>query len=273
MSDLSLIPFALKLPDRTLVDVSEVDRGRGCQCVCPSCETPLIAKKGDVKEWHFAHDSKVDSPSTKKECEYSFWVSVVRMAKVLIRQTETLTLPAHKMYSNEGKEFTVSKKTRIEVDSAKIVQRVGNLSVDAIVVSHGHSIAISFTAPHRKNNQKIETDNKEISSVLEISLNAAKDWFYQDKIKGEYKKTLRNAVIDSSDNKMWRVHARQKFIEKKYNIKLNKSRLSQNEISNTSVKPIGDKNYICKWCNNKWLGKHVCANCNTHLYATEENNA
>ena len=39
-----------------LVDVSEVERGVACGCVCPGCFTPLVARQGRVNVWHFAHD-------------------------------------------------------------------------------------------------------------------------------------------------------------------------------------------------------------------------
>ncbi|MEC8880010.1 MAG: competence protein CoiA family protein [Pseudomonadota bacterium] len=74
--DLTLIPFGLRVNDDYLVDVSHVERGRRCRCICPSCKTPLIARQGDKKTWHFAHASRAVYEETHRKCEYSFFVSV-----------------------------------------------------------------------------------------------------------------------------------------------------------------------------------------------------
>ncbi|GAC06206.1 hypothetical protein [Paraglaciecola chathamensis] len=40
------LTFALK--DNVLVSIANVARGLACECVCPACNGPLIAKKGPV---------------------------------------------------------------------------------------------------------------------------------------------------------------------------------------------------------------------------------
>lgn len=48
-----LIPFGEK--DGDLVHVSMVEKGFKCECICPECKVPLIARKGPYKIHHFAH--------------------------------------------------------------------------------------------------------------------------------------------------------------------------------------------------------------------------
>ncbi len=38
-----------------LYHVSEVEFGLECNCICPSCKAILVAKKGEIREHHFAH--------------------------------------------------------------------------------------------------------------------------------------------------------------------------------------------------------------------------
>lgn len=38
--------------------VGDVPRGAACGCFCPVCSSPLVAKQGGVKEWHFAHEGQ-----------------------------------------------------------------------------------------------------------------------------------------------------------------------------------------------------------------------
>lgn len=49
-----LIPYALK--DGRIVHVDSVARGRACGCACPACDGLLIARKGNHRTHHFAHD-------------------------------------------------------------------------------------------------------------------------------------------------------------------------------------------------------------------------
>ena len=48
-----LIPYGMC--DGELVHISEVERGEACGCSCPVCDEPLVARKGNVKQHHFAH--------------------------------------------------------------------------------------------------------------------------------------------------------------------------------------------------------------------------
>lgn len=38
--------------------VGDVPRGAACGCFCPVCNSPLVAKQGEVNEWHFAHEGQ-----------------------------------------------------------------------------------------------------------------------------------------------------------------------------------------------------------------------
>jgi len=42
--------------------VGEVAGGGDCGCFCPVCRSPLVAKKGLINEWHFAHESGQERP-------------------------------------------------------------------------------------------------------------------------------------------------------------------------------------------------------------------
>lgn len=50
---LLLIPYGER--DGQLVHISEVDGGLDCNCLCPECRSPLVARKGLKITHHFAH--------------------------------------------------------------------------------------------------------------------------------------------------------------------------------------------------------------------------
>ena len=91
--DLTLVPFAMRESDRALVDVSQVPRGGASGCVCPSCHTPLIARRGEVNVWHFAHATRANYAQTTDRCDYSFFVSVRMMARQIMGGSQTIALP------------------------------------------------------------------------------------------------------------------------------------------------------------------------------------
>jgi hypothetical protein len=69
-----------------LVHINEVARGLACNCVCPFCKSPLIAKKGQNKAYHFAHYRLSD-------CNHGTETALHIMAKNLVAQTKKLWVP------------------------------------------------------------------------------------------------------------------------------------------------------------------------------------
>lgn len=70
----------------TIVSVTEAQRGLACDCFCPSCHLPLIAKQGDVRIWHFAH-----TPGT--ECEHGAESALHHAAKTVLERAGGLQIP------------------------------------------------------------------------------------------------------------------------------------------------------------------------------------
>jgi competence CoiA-like predicted nuclease len=52
---LKLLQYGKDPPTREFISIDNVDRGRGKNLVCPICSNPLVSKKGEVNQWHFAH--------------------------------------------------------------------------------------------------------------------------------------------------------------------------------------------------------------------------
>ena len=78
--------IAKYIPTGKLIDISNVVKGKKCNCKCYSCGGKLIAKKGEQRADHFAHDK-----NSEKECQYSFWVVCRDLAKQIFLNTEKNT--------------------------------------------------------------------------------------------------------------------------------------------------------------------------------------
>lgn len=43
-----------------MIDIADAENGLKCDCRCSCCGDRLVAKQGDFKDWHFAHESGAD---------------------------------------------------------------------------------------------------------------------------------------------------------------------------------------------------------------------
>lgn len=69
----------------------EVQRGAACGCHCPECSSPVVAKQGDVRTWHFAHEGGQERP----ECEVGASNLLRRLAAELLRR-EGVVVPQYR---------------------------------------------------------------------------------------------------------------------------------------------------------------------------------
>lgn len=74
-----------------LVFIGDAARGAACRCVCPECSSPLVAKQGDAKEWHFAHEGAQERP----ECEAGAHNMLRRLVVEHLQGLDTLVLPRY----------------------------------------------------------------------------------------------------------------------------------------------------------------------------------
>jgi len=80
MSDL-LIPFGLHKITGEIVEPEDVVSGRACDCICPGCKAPILARHPKVNRSHFAHDSKHENAKPEEECPFSSAVAVAMMIR------------------------------------------------------------------------------------------------------------------------------------------------------------------------------------------------
>ena len=110
-----LLPFATRVTDSHLVSPDEVLRGAACNCLCPGCDRPVIARQGTEREWHFAH-AKGDA------CQQGYEVSVHEIAKQIIRQRCELLLPALDIEVSANDSYGLRIEERMHVLNAKTVR-------------------------------------------------------------------------------------------------------------------------------------------------------
>ncbi|WP_413521135.1 competence protein CoiA family protein [Psychrobacter glacincola] len=73
---------------KQIVNVKQVERGLACMCFCFECSEPVVARKGEKNEHHFAH------LSNKESCTIHPESILHKFAKQVIMEEKYLTLPS-----------------------------------------------------------------------------------------------------------------------------------------------------------------------------------
>ncbi len=131
-----------------IVHIDKVENGLKCNCMCPVCNTTLIARQGEVRDNHFAH-------SNGKECITAPETALHLLAKEIIRENVKLKL-------DKNKEF--------EYESTELEKKIQNFRVDAYVKNENSDLIIEIFVTHSLENDKIKELKKDKTPILEINL-------------------------------------------------------------------------------------------------------
>ncbi len=181
-----------------IVCVSEVPKGKECDCLCPCCANPLIARKGKVRIHHFAHSKDTD-------CQHGYEYSVHMLAKEVFQRTKRLYIPPFRLrYENKNNTRKIlidnSRKnkrhdcevhdpelvklmSRLDTDTAStfdgeemtfdsvlVEQNRGNIKPDTIAVKNGHELFVEFMFTHAVDDEKYEKLVEAKAACIEIDL-------------------------------------------------------------------------------------------------------
>lgn len=216
--NLNLIPFGLSEKDGKLLDVANVVQGKRCGCICPSCKSPLIARHGQIKEWHFAHTGKVTSSQTKNPCKYSLFVSVRLMARQILGENLELLLPEYHDTASVGlssfpgqlhADFKITGQQRITLTQIEIDQSFLGKPVDIIGHIGEFSFIIYFTYPGRHIPGEFFNPSDSHCGILGISLNQIPALFLNAKKQNKsYLNILHRFLCINLPSKRWVFHPR-----------------------------------------------------------------
>jgi len=292
MSSDFLIPFGLHKESGELVDVGSVKKGKNCGCICPSCQTPLIARQGEEKEWHFAHKSTKNEDKTKEPCAYSFVVSLRLMVKQLSQNGLELSLPemtsTHTVQDiASGRTFEVNypitKASKVQLNTVEIEQKISNCLVDVVSELGKFTLIIYVTYKGRRMPDLLTQSVFPNLALLELEASHLVKAF-KKVTAGKYTEALRAFLSETDSGIKWVKHPRQdKILAKLKNhiaenwdeyinryLPANKYGFS-NTIQPFSGQKFKPQKYNCIICSSSWTGtSSYCENCKTHLYVRTE---
>lgn len=223
------LPFGLK--NGRIIHISEVtedERGLKCNCICPKCKQRLIARLGDKRIRHFAHNNE--------QCRYALETSLHIFAKEVLESSLKMYIPRLSIeyrnnytkledfdkedmyYSNEYelKEKVILKKREIFFDRVELEKRIDNIIPDVVLYKNGQPLIIEIAVTHFINDDKRNKIIKQGISTIEINL---------QRIKFDYhnfdREEVANLIINDVQYKQW-IYNRKVEEEKKKIIEENK---------------------------------------------------
>ena len=207
------LPFAQRIDNGHFVDVHEVENGLKCNCICPSCQLPLIARQGEIKEWHFAHATRKDKyKNTKEDCEFSFIVSVRMMARQLISEGVVIRLPEITIDAGKGAieiSRTVTASQDVTLTDVKIDQVFMDATVDVVGKIGDYTFVIYFEHEYRSLPSKLQKDPEDNKCGI-ICIKLENNLFLHGvgHVGKQYKDVLRESLALGTLKIEWIYHPR-----------------------------------------------------------------
>ena len=139
-----------------LVNIEQVERGLACQCTCFECGEAVIARKGEIKEHHFAH------ASNKASCTINPESVLHKYAKEVILESMGLMLPALPESDNEAAWWTF--------ENLLPEFSLGLIRPDLIGYFDGEPILIEIAVTHFIDAEKLKRIEVLKSKCIQIDL-------------------------------------------------------------------------------------------------------
>lgn len=187
------------LRNDVLIHISESKRGSQCDCICPACHSPLIAKQGAVVSHHFAHER---NPS----CEWAAESILHIRAKNILAKAMRMRLPSFsvdngrwqlvgKWWDYRRARHTFCKETMVTLDSVELEVRLGWVVPDIVATIQGKRLAIEIFVTHPVNEEKKLKLIEMGLSCVEIGILPEESDLSDDE--------LREILVEDAERKTW----------------------------------------------------------------------
>lgn len=183
MANLVKTPFGLHLSGR-MISAHEAEQGIACNCVCPSCKSPLVANQGQIKAWHFSHHAT-------SNCRHAGETAIHVMAKQIIADHCHIVLPTY-----TGLKQYKKKLEQVQLEEL-IKCPLGDIRPDVLCRAENDDLLIEIAVAHFANKEKINRICLIGIPTVEITiprLNNGNEWDI---------KSLEYHVLESIEHKKW----------------------------------------------------------------------
>lgn len=208
--------------DGMLVSIRDVERGKACECCCPACGEVLIARQGDVRAWHFAHESG-------SECEHATESALHHAAKEVIATYKRCLTPSisifrvHTLPDGRHGQYNITRYgEEIELADIRLESKLGEIKPDVLGIHDGTPILIEIAVTHLVGDQKHEKLKNIGLPCMEVEIdpNIHVEWTWD---------SIADAVLRDPANRVWLFHPEIDELEKQ---------AEQGAIKNALSKPL-----------------------------------
>lgn len=198
------VPFGLK--GGRMWRPQQVASGLACGCVCPACQSPLIAKAADSpsRRPHFAHFAE-------SNCRAGYETALHKKAKELLSEHGSLVLPAWDgeegmpnpptMVDDEGRWIAgrrVDMPARpVQLTAVRTEERQGDYIPDVIAQDEQGTLLIEIRVSHAVDALKRQRIQSEGRRLVEIDLSKLHPDVVQDEDQ------LKHWVLAELSNRYW----------------------------------------------------------------------
>ncbi|WP_321820807.1 MULTISPECIES: competence protein CoiA family protein [unclassified Burkholderia] len=188
-----------------LVHVSEVPRGKACNCYCAACGSLVIAKKGNQTVWHFAHLSKAD-------CLHAAETALHKAVKQVILEGDSIGLPdlAIEARASVGRHVGHAKRwvkgRPIPYLEPRLEVRIGEIVADAVITAQDRELIVEVAVTHKVDDEKLRKFARMQTPAIELEawkLDRAVDW-----------SSIRLFVSKSVESRKWLFNPRREHLLK-----------------------------------------------------------
>lgn len=262
--------YALK--NGNLISANMVERGLACNCTCPSCNSQLVARIGNVRIPHFAHYKK-------NSCSTGYQTSLHLLAKELINQRKMIIIPpvhCDIFYENpntkEGyylKNEIIKKEKLLKNVNVSLERKEYGIIPDIIIQYDDYKLYVEIYVTHKVDDKKKQIVKNNDISMMEIDLSK------ENRIitKEELSKYL---FVDASksnwiNNKIWNLRNREEYIKKEdFIIKREKQNQEKKEKEDREIK---EMLIWRKKEQNAKIEKGICPSCDSSFVKLWDNSS
>lgn len=301
MSANLLIPFGISYATAEIIEPEDAPRGRACNCYCPGCEMPLLARHPSEREnkkiyvrHHFAHDSS--HPEAKQsvidECPFNGELAFAIMARHLAQQFigGQMLLPALTLMEF-GEYGRVTDKKHLEIDGIETEVMALGHKFDFKINFGQHNVLVWLSYDKGRRMPDIQDEvRKQMNNVgvLEIKVSRKSLYSFRE-YKGRFSDFVKSFFLEDG-YRLWVYHPKEDAVKQKgrdVQQKLylrsrntfqaeNYERQRRNSYELVTT-PSSQSNFVphkatCRQCNAIWehteQGPYQCPNGHSHLFCT-----
>lgn len=165
-----------------LVYIDDAKNGLDCNCFCPACKQPLVAKNaGTKREHHFAHFSVA-------ECEHGYQTALHYMAKDLFLEMQYLTFIKNNV------------PVQYKIDNVELECKVNEIIPDILVTCDGKKFIVEIFVTHAVDDIKKQKIRDMKFSAIEIDLSRFRnEMIDKDLLRQELSNTKNYSWIYDAD--------------------------------------------------------------------------